>query len=158
MARKAAQPTESLPVAAVDAMVALRDASCPGDVVITRPLPRSQWVPLPVVLAGRRVAFSNYLGYWRQFVSPETISQRDQLVRSFFRATDAEQARAAAARLGARYAYLTATQKVDFPAAGVLETVFDHDGERVYRILGRDDAAGRPRRCDARPGAGGSGP
>jgi hypothetical protein len=136
VARKAVQPPESLPAATVRAMEALREASCPGDVVITRPLPRSQWVPLPIVLAGRRVAFSNYLGYWRQFVSPDTIAERDHLVRSFFRATDAETARHVARRLGAGYAYLTGAQKVDFPTAGVLEPVFERDGERVYRIAG----------------------
>ncbi|MGE5125073.1 MAG: hypothetical protein ACM3PV_02190 [Betaproteobacteria bacterium] len=134
--RKAAQAPEPLPAAAVEAMKALRDASCPGDVVITRPLPRGQRVPLPVVLAGRRVAFSNYLGYWRQFVDPETIAERDRLVRSFFRATDAATAREVAGRLGASFAYLTGAQKVDFEATGVLETVFDRDGERVYRIAG----------------------
>ncbi len=139
--RKAVQPAEPLPAAAVQAMVALREASCPGDVVITRPLPRLQWVPLPVVLAGRRVVFSNYLGYWRQFVPPETIAERDRLVRSFFRASDPATARAVARRLGAGYAYLTGTQKVDFDPRGVLETVFDRDGERVYRIAGAAPSA-----------------
>jgi hypothetical protein len=149
VARKAAQPEEPLAAAAVLAMTALREASCPGDVVITRPLPRAQRVPLPVVLAGRRVAFSNYLGYWRQFVAPDTIAQRDQLVRSFFRATDPEAARAIARRLGAGYAYLTGTQKVDFPTSGVLETVFERDGERVYRILdgGTGEGAAPARHC-----------
>ena len=146
--RKAGQPPEPLPAPAVQAMTALREASCPGDVVITRPLPRSQWVPLPIVLAGRRVAFSNYLGYWRQFVSPEVIVERDHLVRSFFRATDKEAARDVAGRLGARYAYLTGAQKVDFPIGGVLETVFDHEGERVYRISGTGAGPGAAR-CDA---------
>ncbi len=141
VARKAVQPTEPLPAAAVQAMAALSRASCPGDVVITRPLPRLQWVPLPVVLAGRRVAFSNYLGYWRQFVPPEAVAERDHLVRSFFRATDPAAARAVASRLGAGYAYLTGIQKVDFDPSGVLETVFDQDGERVYRIAGAAPSA-----------------
>jgi hypothetical protein len=139
--RKAAQPPERLPAVAVEAMNALREASCPGDVVVTRPLPRAQRVPLPLVLAGRRVAFSNYLGYWRQFVPPETIAERDRLVRSFFRATDGAAARAVASRLGAGFAYLTGAQKVDFDTSGVLETVFDRDGERVYRIAGAAPSA-----------------
>ena len=133
LARKATQPPERLPAAAVEAMAALRADSCPGDVVITRPLPR--YVPLPVVLAGRRVAFSNYIGYWRQFIAPEALSERDRLVRSFFRATDAHRAIDVAARLGARYAYLSGQQKVDFDPEGVLEPVFSRDGERVYRIV-----------------------
>jgi hypothetical protein len=140
--RKAAQPSEPLPAPAVEAMAALRAASCPGDVVITRPLPRAQRVPLPVVLAGRRVAFSNYLGYWRQFVAPATIETRDHLVRSFFRAPQPEAARRIAAELGARYAYLTGAQKVDFDPGALLEPVFERDGERVYRIDGA--AAGCP--------------
>jgi len=134
LVRKAEQPPEALPAAAVEAMAALRRASCPGDVVITRPLPRAQWVPLPVVLAGRRVAFSNYLGYWRQFVSPAFVSGRDKQVRAFFRSTRPEAARQIADALGARFAYLTGPQHVDFDAAALLEPVFDRDGERVYRI------------------------
>ena len=49
--RKAAQPPERIPAAAVDAMRALRAASCPGDVVMTRPL--TPTVPLPVGRLGR---------------------------------------------------------------------------------------------------------
>ena len=135
--RKTVQEPEPLPAAAVEAMAVLHQASCPGDVVITRPLPGSQWVPLPVVLAGRRVVFSNFLGYWQQFVTPETLRERDRLVRAFFRSTDPAAARAIAARFGARFAYLTGTQRVDFPTAGVLETLFERNGERVYRILPR---------------------
>jgi uncharacterized membrane protein len=101
-------------------------------VVITRPLPR--FVPLPVVLAGRRVAFSNYIGYWSQFIAADALSERDRLVRSFFRATDAQRAIDVAARLGARYVYMTGQQKVDFDPQGVLEPAFSQSGERVYRI------------------------
>jgi hypothetical protein len=111
-------------------------------------------VPLPVVLAGRRVAFSNYLGYWRQFVSPAAVAERDQLVRSFFRASDPEAARAAARSLGAGYAYLTGAQKVDFPPGGVLEAVYEQDGERVYRIRGAAALAGAPGGAAAGAGSG----
>jgi hypothetical protein len=132
VARKAAQPGQPLPPAAVEAMAALRAASCPGDVVITRPLPR--FVPLPVVLAGRRVAFSNYLSYWRQFVTPETLAERDRLLRSFFRARTPSEALEVARALQGRYLYLTGKQKVDFETASILEPIFERDGERVYRI------------------------
>jgi hypothetical protein len=100
--------------------------------VITRPLP--SWVPLPVVLAGRRVAFSNYLSYWRQFVSAEALDQRSRLVRSFFRSRTPSEALEVAAALHGRYLYLTGRQKVDFETGPVLEPIFERDGERVYRI------------------------
>jgi hypothetical protein len=91
-------------------------------------------VPLPVVLAGRRVAFSNYIGYWRQFIDPERLRERDRLVRAFFRSTEPSNAVAIARSLRAEFVYLTGSQKVDFDARGVLEPLFERDGERVYRI------------------------
>jgi hypothetical protein len=114
-------------------MRVLRAESCPGDVVLTRPLPR--FVPLPVVLAGRRVAFSNYIGYWRQFIDPARLQERDRLVRSFFRSTEASRAVGIARSLRAKFVYLTGSQKLDFDPSGVLEPLFDRDGERVFRIL-----------------------
>jgi len=87
-----------------------------------------------VVLAGRRVAFSNYLGYWRQFVSPAFVSERDRQVRAFFRSTRPEAARQIADALGARFAYLTGAQHVDFDTPALLVPVFERDGERVYRV------------------------
>jgi hypothetical protein len=131
--RKIAQSPERIPAAAVGAMRALRAESCPGDVVLTRPLPR--FVPLPVVLASRRVAFSNYIGYWRQFIDPARLQERDRLVRGFFRSTEASRAVAIARSLRAKFVYLTGSQKMDFDPSGVLEPLFDRDGERVYRIL-----------------------
>jgi hypothetical protein len=131
--RKVGSPPERMAAAAVRAMRTLRAESCPGDVVITRPLPR--YVPLPVVLAGRRVAFSNYIGYWRQFVSPGRLRERDRLVRAFFRSTDARDALEIARGLGARFVYLTGSQKVDFDTTGVLEPLFEQENERVFRIL-----------------------
>ncbi len=149
VARKAAQPGQAVPVAAVEAMAALRAASHPGDVVITRPLPR--FVPLPMVLAGRRVAFSNYLSYWRQFVSPTALAERNRLVRAFFRSRTPSEACAIAETLHGRYLYMTGRQHVDFDTASLLEPVFERDGERVYRIGGT--TAG----CQSPAPAGGSG-
>ncbi len=143
VARKASQRAEPVAPAAVQAMSALRAASCPGDVVITRPMP--SWVPLPMVLGGRRVAFSNYLGYWRQFVSPQALEQRSRLERSFFRSRTPSEALAVAAALDGRYLYLSGRQAVDFDGRGILEPVFARDGERVYRIapLARSDCRRR---------------
>jgi hypothetical protein len=133
VARKIAQPPERIRAAAVEAMRVLRAESCPGDVVLTRPLPR--FVPLPVVLAGRRVAFSNYIGYWRQFIDPGRLRERDRLVRAFFRSREASSALAIARSLRARFLYLEGSQKVDFDPTGVLAPLFERDGDRVYRIL-----------------------
>ncbi len=130
--RKAAQPGAHVTPATVQAMSVLREESCPGDVVITRPRPA--WVPLPMVLAGRRVAFSNYHGYWRQFISPEGLAERDRLVRSFFRSRTRREALEIAEALGGSYVYLTGRQRVDFDPEGVLEPLFAHEGERIYRI------------------------
>lgn len=136
VARKAAQPPEPIPAAAVEAMRALRAASCPGDVVMTRPLPSH--VPLPVVLAGRRVVFSNYIGYWQQFVEERRIRERDRMVRAFFRSRDAASALAIARATGARFVYLTGSQKMDFDPRGALALLFEREGERVFAILPRD--------------------
>jgi hypothetical protein len=146
--RKAAQPPERIPAAAVDAMRALRAASCPGDVVMTRPL-ASYDVPLPVVLAGRRVVFSNYIGYWQQFIHPGGLRERDRLVRGFFRSPDAVTALAIARSMDARFVYLTGSQKVDFDPRGPLGLMFEREGERVYRILPDDGG-----RCEGRAAAG----
>lgn len=137
---KAVQPPEQIPAAAVDAMRVLRAASCPGDVVMTRPLTTT--VPLPVVLAGRRVVFSNYIGYWQQFIDPGRLRERDRLVRGFFRSRDAVSALAIARSMDARFVYLTGPQKVDFDPRGVLEPLFERGSERVYRIVPLD-AGGR---------------
>jgi hypothetical protein len=148
VARKAAQPPERIPAAAVDAMRALRAASCPGDVVMTRPL-ASYDVPLPVVLAGRRVVFSNYIGYWQQFIHPGGLRERDRLVRGFFRSPEPVRALAIARSMDARFVYLTGPQKVDFDPRGALEPLFERGSERVYRILPFDG-----RGCERRAAAG----
>jgi hypothetical protein len=128
-------------------MRALRAASCPGVVVMTRPL--TSTVPLPVVLAGRRVVFSNYIGYWQQFIDPGRLRERDRLVRGFFRSRDAVTALAIARSVDARFVYLTGPQKVDFDPRGVLEPLFERENERLYRILPVDREG-----CEGRAAAG----
>lgn len=130
--RKATQAPEEIPAPAVQAMAALRAASCPGDVVLTRPGVAS--VPLPVVLAGRRVALANYIPYWRQFTTPETLAEREEVVRSFFRTQDPAEAVGIARRLGARYVYVPGRPRQELEAAGVLEPLFSEGREQVYRI------------------------
>jgi len=150
--RKTGQQPEVVPAPAVRAMKALRGASCPGDVVLMQT--KVAYVPLPVVLAGRRVALADYLGYWRQFTSFEALAERKAEVRSFFQAEDAESARDAARRLGARFAYVTGRRKQPLEAAGVLEPLFDEAGQHVYAIAGLDPrhgcaASAAPEKMDA---------
>ncbi len=125
---------EVVPAPAVRAMTALRMASRPGDVVLMQV--RIPHVPLPVVLAGRRVAFADYIGYWRQFVTPEARARRRKQVRSFFQAEDAETALAVARQLEARYVYLAGPRrrKRALERAGVIELLFQEGSERIYRI------------------------
>jgi hypothetical protein len=130
--RKAAEVPEPIPATAVRAMEALRAASCPGDVVLTRPGVAS--VPLPIVLAGRRVALANYIPYWRQFTTPEVLAEREELVRSFFRTRDPVEAVDIARKLGARYVYLPGRPRQELEASGVLAPLFSGGREQVYRI------------------------
>jgi hypothetical protein len=103
VARRATQEPDRIPPATVRAMAALREVSCPGDVVLTRP--GVALVPPVVVLAGRRVPLASYIPYWRQFTTPEALAAREAEVWAFFRAGDAAAAIDAARRVGARYVF-----------------------------------------------------
>jgi hypothetical protein len=72
-------------------------------VVLTRP--GVVRVPPVVVLAGRRVPLANFLPYWSQFTTHETVEEREDTVLSFFRAPDADSALEVARRLGARFVH-----------------------------------------------------
>jgi hypothetical protein len=141
---KVPQPPEVVPAAEVRAMKALRGASCPGDVVLTQT--KVAYVPLPVVLAGRRVALADYIGYWRQFTSFDALARRREEVRAFFQAEDAETALAVARRLEARYVYVSGRRRRALEEAGVLDPLFVEGGERVYRIVGVPPTPGCPAR------------
>lgn len=130
--RKAPQEPLVVPAPAVRAMAALREASRPGDVVLSRA--RADLVPLPVVLAGRRVALADYIGYWRQFTTLEALETRRAVVRSFFQARQADEALAVARSLGARYVHVRGREPAPVESAGVLEPLFAEGLERVYRI------------------------
>jgi hypothetical protein len=129
--RKALQEPEVVPAHSVRAMAALRGASCPGDVVLSRV--RVTRVPLPVVLAGRRVVLADYIGYWRQFTTLEALAARRARVRDFFQARDRETAIGLARELGARYVHLRG-ETAPVEATGALEPLFVEGPERVYRI------------------------
>jgi hypothetical protein len=145
VARRAARAPERIPAPTVRAMAALRAASCPGDVVLTRP--GVALVPPVVVLAGRRVPLANYIPYWRQFTTPEALAAREAEVWAFFRARDAAAAIEAARRLGARYVQFAgpasprpAPAGEPLPVrdqlleAGALEPVHVEERAAVYRI------------------------
>ena len=93
----------------VRAMAALRAASCPGDVVLTRP--GVARVPPVVVLAGRRVPLANFIPYWRQFTTPERWREREARCCP----SSAQPTRRARstwrARLGARYVYFAGARR-----------------------------------------------
>jgi hypothetical protein len=140
-------------------MAALRAASCPGDVVLTRP--GVALVPPVVVLAGRRVPLANYIPYWRQFTTPEFLAGREADVWAFFKAKDATAALEAARRLGARYVSFSgppssAPRAPGAPvpvrdllaASGALESVHVEERAAVYRIAPLADGG----RCAASRG------
>ncbi len=144
--RRAARAPERIPAATVRAMAALRAASCPGDVVLTRP--GVALVPPVVVLAGRRVPLANYIPYWRQFTTPESLAAREADVWAFFRAPDATAAIEAARRLGVRYVSFSGLApprprspgepvpvRESLAASGALEPVHVEDRAAVYRIV-----------------------
>jgi hypothetical protein len=144
--RRASRVPARIPAATVRAMAALRAASCPGDVVLTRP--GVALVPPVVVLAGRRVPLANYIPYWRQFTTPEFVARREADVWAFFRAPDAAAAVESARRLGAGYVSFSGPAPVAgerspaeplsvremLAGAGDLEPVHVEERAAVYRI------------------------
>ena len=140
--RALAQP-ERLPPPTVRAMEALRKASCPGDVVLTRP--GVALVPPVVVLAGRRVPLAAFIPYWQQFTTPGRVAAREAQVLSFFRAADAASAVSVAHGLGASYVYFAGAAAEGAESrprsvrqllleAGMLEEVHVEPRAAVYRI------------------------
>jgi len=138
--RKARQEPDRVSGAEVGAMHALRDASCPGDVVLTRG--RVRRVPLPVVLAGRRVPFADYVGYWRQFTTDDALAERRAAVRAFFQARDPAAAARAAAALSGRFVYLEG-ERAPVESAGVLRPIFVEADQRVYALPGGGEGCRR---------------
>jgi hypothetical protein len=133
VAKKARTPPDRIPAAMVRAVRALERVSRPGDVVMQRP--GGRYPPAAVVLAGRRVPYERFTPYLTQFVSRPDLEARHALVYRFFRTTSREEALGIARSLGASFLALYGGDRVRFDATGVLETVHDEEGARVFRIL-----------------------
>jgi hypothetical protein len=130
-------PAIAVPPAIVRAMDLLKAVSHPGDVVLMRPEPK-RFPPPPMVLAGRRVPFTRYIPYLYQVAPRGALLERLELVRRFFKTTDAAEARSVAATLGARYVCLMGDDAVAFPEAGALRPLVEEPNVRLYEIVGRE--------------------
>jgi hypothetical protein len=132
--RKALRPdVDPVPASKVRAMQSLAAQSRRGDVVLMRPA--TQYPPPPVVFIGRRVAFTTYIPYRRQFADAAFLAERERLVRRFFRSESTAAALGIAELLDARFLYLTDRQKIDWDPRGVLIPIHQEGDERVYRIV-----------------------
>jgi hypothetical protein len=132
--KKAGTAPDRMPAPMVRAMDALATASSPGDVVIQRP--GGRWPPAPVVLAGRRVPYERFTPYLTQFVAKADLEARHETVFRFFRTEDPTEALQIARSLGASYLALYASDRVRFDTTGLLETVHEEPGAKVYRVVG----------------------
>ena len=130
--RKAKTPADVVPARVFEAMARLAEDSRPGDVVLIRPY--SRYPPPPIVFAGRRVAYTLYWGYLRQFAPAPEVFGRSEAVRSFFRAESPDEARALAGRLNARHVFLQGSQAMGEGARAVLEPVYAKKDTALYRI------------------------
>jgi hypothetical protein len=130
---KARTAPDRMPAPMVRAMGALVTASRPGDVVLQRP--GGRWPPAPVVLAGRRVTYERFTPYLTQFVAKADLEARHETVFRFFRTEDPTEAMQIARSLGASYLALYGSDRVRFDTTGLLETVHEEPGAKVYRIV-----------------------
>jgi hypothetical protein len=131
--KKAAEPPDPLPAAAVRAMRALEGRSHPGDVVLQRPAAR--YPPAPVILIGRRVPYERYTPYLTQFATRASLEERHRVVHRFFQTSDGDEALGIARSLGARFLALYGRDRIRFEPMGRLEPVHEEAEARVYRIL-----------------------
>lgn len=130
--RKAATPPDLVPARVFEAMAWLQQDSAPGDVVLMRPY--SRYPPPPIVFAGRRVPYTLFLGYLRQFVPAPEVRERSEAVRAFFRAETAAEAQAIAGRLRARHVFLQGSQAMAAGARAALEPVYVKRDTALYRL------------------------
>lgn len=130
--RKAATPPDVVPARVLEAMALLEQDSAPGDVVLMRP--SSRYPPPPVVFVGRRVAFTPFFGYLRQFVPAAEVRERSATVRAFFQARTAAEARAVAEGLQARHVFLQGSQQMGEGAHAALEPLYLKDDTALYRV------------------------
>jgi hypothetical protein len=130
--RKAATPADLVPARVLEATQRLAADSRPGDVVLIRPY--SRYPPPPIVFVGRRVAYTFYWGYLRQFAPSAQVFARSAEVRGFFRAESAEQARAIARRLSTRHVFLQGSQAMGAGARAILEPIYVKKDTALYRV------------------------
>jgi hypothetical protein len=88
------------------------------------------------VLAGRRVPYERFTPYLTQFVAKADLEARHETVFRFFRTEDPTEALQIARSLGASYLALYASDRVRFDTTGLLETVHEEPGAKVYRVVG----------------------
>ena len=131
--KKATEPPDPLPAPMVRAMDALAAASQPGEVVLQRP--GARYPPAPVILIGRRVPYERFTPWLTQFAPASALAERHATTYRFFHTTDAAEAMAIAASLGARYVALYGADRVRFDPAGHLVPIHEEEGARVYRLL-----------------------
>lgn len=125
-----------MPQAVARAMAVLAEQSAPGDVVLQKPAPRP-YPPAPLVLIGLRVPFTRTISYLTQFVGRDEIENRRRTVQRFFETADADEARAIARGLGARYLCLVKSDSVRFPKGSTLQLIFKGSRVRLYRIFAK---------------------
>ncbi|HET7295195.1 MAG TPA: hypothetical protein VFM88_22445 [Vicinamibacteria bacterium] len=130
--RKLATRPDVVPARVFEAMERLVEDSGPGDVVLMRPY--SRYPPPPIVFAGRRVAYTLYWGYLRQFLPAAEVYARSARVRGFFRAASPDEARAIAGSLGARHVFLQGSQAMGNGARAILEPVYVRRDTALYRV------------------------
>ena len=130
--KKAGQAPHPLPASTVRAMRALAEASEPGEVVLQRP--GRLYPPAPVILIGRRVAYERFTPYLTQFAPRVDLERRHEDVYRFFQGADASEARAIAARVGARYVCLYERDpRPRFDLRETYDVVYEEPGAAVYR-------------------------
>ena len=133
--RKALAPRDIVPARVLEAMAALAGDSRPGDVVLMRPY--SRFPPPPVVFVRRRLPYTNYLPYMRQFAPPPLLRARSEQLRSFFRSDDPAEARRLAAELHARHVFVQGPQAIGPGARAILDPIYAKKDTALYRIRPR---------------------
>jgi len=130
--RKALAPPDVVPARVLEAMAALAGDSRPGEVVLMRPY--SRFPPPPVVFVRRRLPYTIYLPYMRQFAPPALLHARSEQLRSFFRSNDPAEARGLAAQLHAGHVFVHGAQAIGPGARAILEPIYLKQDTGLYRI------------------------
>lgn len=133
LAARLATPAERVPPEVLEATRVLARVSAPGEVVLQTPF--SRWPPPPLVFAGRRLAYTEYLPYMRQFAPARVWAERERQVRRFFKTSDPAEARGLAAALGARLVCVFG-RAPEPEVRAVLRPVFERGGVGVYELAG----------------------